>query len=162
MPDIHIEIDSGASKRLLTAGKYCKSDIVVTCSGGGESGSELADSIVNRTIDRIVSNVSGQIGMSAFAQCQQLEYAEFKNYVQIKATAFSLCGSLKTLIFRADEVCPLLVTTAFSKSAIENKTGYVYVPKTIVEQYKEATNWSTYASQIRAIEDYPEITGGAS
>lgn len=25
---------------------------------------------------------------------------------------------------------------------------------------KVATNWSTFAEQFRAIEDYPEITGG--
>lgn len=36
-----------------------------------------------------------------------------------------------------------------------------YVPTSLVETYKSATNWSTYAEQIRAIEDYPEITGGA-
>lgn len=35
-----------------------------------------------------------------------------------------------------------------------------YVPSTIVDGYKSETNWSTYAAQIRAIEDYPEICGG--
>ena len=40
------------------------------------------------------------------------------------------------------------------------KTGYIYVPRALVNSYKAATNWSTFASQIRAIEDYPDITGG--
>ena len=37
-----------------------------------------------------------------------------------------------------------------------------YVPTSLVEAYKSATNWSACAEQIRAIEDYPEITGGAT
>jgi hypothetical protein len=44
---------------------------------------------------------------------------------------------------------------------IANGEGYIYVPASMVDSYKSASNWSTYAAQIRAIEDYPEITGGA-
>ena len=45
-------------------------------------------------------------------------------------------------------------------TVIASGTGYVYVPSALVNSYKSATNWSTYADQIRAIEDYPDITGG--
>lgn len=38
MSEFSVEIASGNSKRLLTAGKYCDRDIVVTTSGGGGSG----------------------------------------------------------------------------------------------------------------------------
>lgn len=34
MADIQINVDGGTSKRLLTAGKYCDKDIVVTATGG--------------------------------------------------------------------------------------------------------------------------------
>ena len=44
---------------------------------------------------------------------------------------------------------------------LSNERVYVYVPKALVGAYKSATNWSTYANQIRAIEDYPDITGGS-
>lgn len=37
--------------------------------------------------------------------------------------------------------------------------GWIYVPRSAVNTYKTAANWSTYASRIRAIEDYPEICG---
>jgi hypothetical protein len=43
---------------------------------------------------------------------------------------------------------------------VANGTGYIYVPAALIEDYKAATNWSLYADQFRAIEDYPEITGG--
>lgn len=45
---------------------------------------------------------------------------------------------------------------------MKSGTGYIYVPAALVDSYKAATNWSTYADQIRAIEDYPDITGGAA
>jgi len=32
--------------------------------------------------------------------------------------------------------------------------GYIYVPAALIEEYKSATNWSTYATQFRALEDY--------
>lgn len=37
MSEISITIDGGTSKRLLTAGKYCDRDIVVTATGGGST-----------------------------------------------------------------------------------------------------------------------------
>lgn len=46
-----------------------------------------------------------------------------------------------------------------SKKKNEN-VGYIYVPEKIKYYYTTATNWTTYASNIRAIEDYPEICGG--
>lgn len=41
MSDINIEVAGGTSIRLLTAGKYCDKNIVITASGGGESGGRL-------------------------------------------------------------------------------------------------------------------------
>ena len=44
MADIEITVDAGASKRLLTAGKYCDKNILVTATEGGESTS-MADGL---------------------------------------------------------------------------------------------------------------------
>lgn len=38
MSEINITVEGGTSKRLLTAGKYCDRDIVVTAEGGGGGG----------------------------------------------------------------------------------------------------------------------------
>ena len=35
-----------------------------------------------------------------------------------------------------------------------------YIMVKATKDYRRATNWSNYASQFRAIEDYPEICGG--
>jgi hypothetical protein len=51
-------------------------------------------------------------------------------------------------------MCPLWNKNSFDSSSIAKGTGYVYVPRSLVDSYKSATNWSTYANQFRALEDY--------
>lgn len=79
----------------------------------------------------------------------------------ISANAFFNCPAVDALIIRTGSVCSLANTNAISGTKIGSGTGYVYVPFALVNSYKAATNWSTYAAQFRAIEDYPEICGGA-
>ena len=43
MADIEITVDGGTSKRLLTAGKYCDKNILVTATGGGGGDPEPPD-----------------------------------------------------------------------------------------------------------------------
>ena len=101
-------------------------------------------------------------GRYEFLTCFKITYIDASSATSIGQNTFDGCGSLKTLIIRSDSVCTLSATSAFNGSGISKGTGFIYVPDNLVEQYKTATNWSTYADQIRAIEDYPEITGGAT
>ena len=70
---------------------------------------------------------------------------------------FSTCISLETLINRYPKVSTLSSVSTLSGTAIGRGEGYIYVPRALVEKYKVATNWSVYADQFRAIEDYPDI-----
>ena len=54
-------------------------------------------------------------------------------------------------------MCELDEISVFSNTPISNGTGYIYVPKALIESYQAHEKWSAYASQFRAIEDYPEI-----
>lgn len=65
-----------------------------------------------------------------------------------------------TLIIRTPTVCNASNSQILANNCFANGTAFVYVPSNLVDSYKSATNWSKYADQIRAIEDYPEITGG--
>ena len=102
------------------------------------------------------------VPQNCFYSCGAVKKADLGAAKSIGASAFSYCATLTTLILRrTDAICTLANTTnALKDTPIENGTGYVYVPATLVETYKTATNWATYANQFRAIEDYPEITGG--
>lgn len=102
-----------------------------------------------------------RVGTQAFQNCISLKKADFNVLARINIWAFNVCRALEALIIRTNSVCILGGINAFANnSGIMAGTGYVYVPSTLVNDYKAATNWSTYAEQIRAIEDYPDITGG--
>ena len=73
--------------------------------------------------------------------------------------AFRACSSLSVAILRSTTMCELDDTSVFSDTPISKGTGYIYVPKALIESYQAHEKWSTYASQFRAIEDYPEICG---
>ena len=99
------------------------------------------------------------IPYAAFERCDSLIKADFTNVTSIGSSAFYEATVLETVILRGSNVATL-ASPVFSKTPIANGTGYIYVPSTLVAAYKNATNWATYADQIRAIEDYPSITGG--
>jgi hypothetical protein len=103
----------------------------------------------------------------SMASAVSLTTIDLPKATSIGGEAFYNNPSLNTLILRnTDAVCYLGGANAFTGTAIAKRNGYIYVPKIMadgsdgVEAYKAATNWSTFADQIRAIEDYPDICGG--
>lgn len=96
----------------------------------------------------------------AFYGCKALVKADFAKLGAISYSDFQNCSALEALILRKTTVCTLVASDVFNGSGIKSGIGYIYVPSNLVNSYESASNWSTYASQIRAIEDYPEITGG--
>lgn len=108
-----------------------------------------------------------------FYECHNLEKVDLGNCHQFYMyDQFKNCKKLTILILRKNTVCQLFYSpvtnpdndySAFKGTPIVDQSlgeGYVYVPKTLVNEYKNATNWTVIADRIRAIEDYPEITGG--
>lgn len=110
------------------------------------------------------------IGSRAFANCQLLQKIIISNKnaattgigknASINAGAFMSCGNLAALIIKHPAVIPLSNSNALSGTPIETSSARIYVPRSLVSAYKEATNWSVYAAKIYAIEDYASITGG--
>ena len=136
--------------------------------------------LLDRTIASYNSNSLKSVGYRAFFECRNMHHVDFPSVKSVADNAFysstlttadfgevtniygaAFRGSnLKTLILRGKSVCVLESTNAFRSTPIYKQTGYIYVPSALVDSYKSGTNWSTYATQIRAIEDYPEICGG--
>lgn len=85
----------------------------------------------------------------------------FDVITHIAQKTFSACASFETLILATPTLATLANVNAFDSTPIKSGTGYIYVSQALIEQYKVATNWITFAEQFRAIEDYPEICGGA-
>ena len=97
------------------------------------------------------------INASAFYNCTALNQVDLPVATQL-TYPFTGCNALTALILRnAESVC---AWSPYGSGPIQSGVCYIYVPAALVDSYKAATNWSTYADQIRAIEDYPEICGG--
>lgn len=97
---------------------------------------------------------------SALCNCGNLTYVDLPSCVEIAQKAFFQSTKLVTLILRSNTMCVLKNVSAFDAgweggwTGIKRGDGYVYVPRALVDSYKAASNWSTYAAQFRALEDY--------
>lgn len=152
------------------------SDFVNTVDIVGDEA--LSNSIIDRTISEIADNILTSVGQSAFRTCSALVMVNFPNVTSTGIAAFYSCSSLSkadfascvsfgnnsfygcaaltALILRNSEQVSSIVGN-LAGTAIATGTGYIYVPAALVDAYKSTTGWSTYASQIRAIEDYPDV-----
>lgn len=86
-----------------------------------------------------------------FYGCSKLASLSLPCCNNIGVQAFMNASTLTSLTLGANSVATLQNTNAFTGTPIESGTGYIYVPSDLVESYKSANNWSTYASQIMAI-----------
>lgn len=86
---------------------------------------------------------------------------DFTNKLTIPANAFNGSSNFSHLVLRSNELCPLSDVNAFAGTPISVKLGYIYVPADLVDTYKAATNWSTFADQILPLTAYPATVSGS-
>lgn len=130
------------------------------------------DKITSISLPNIIN-----ISSNAFSNCYGLKIVSVPNATNIYSGAFSNCRSLiKTIIgINNTNIINLSSATMFNfcyhivgkADSIYNpngdKDGFIYVPNTLVADYRTATNWSTYASQIMpwvaTVEELANIDG---
>ena len=98
------------------------------------------------------------VDASAFAECDSLSLASFPVCANIGYAAFMSCYNLLNLYLASTSVCELIYSNAFTSTPIGGYTastggvyGSIFVPASLVDSYKSATNWATYADRITAI-----------
>lgn len=71
----------------------------------------------------------------------------------------SAYSKISALILRQNRLVTLSSTSTFNYCWIKTETdkGFVYVPDELVEEYKAATNWSTFANKIKPLSEYEEV-----
>lgn len=93
-----------------------------------------------------------------FRDCSSLEYADVGSVQSLQTESFKNCTSLNYLILRRTQGSTPYTTmsnsNALSTSRLATGEGFILVPSSLMETYKTATNWSVYAGQFRALEDY--------
>ena len=110
------------------------------------AGREDISTLINGTLTNVTSDVTS-IRDYAFYGCSSITDATFPLVTSIGAYAFYGCTSLVALYIgvHSDTVCSLSNSNAIPSSVTD-----IYVPETLVESYKVATNWSDFADKIKA------------
>ena len=75
----------------------------------------------------------------------------------ITTYVFRYCYAFETLILGGETMNTLSNTNAFQNAGRDAPSGLsIYVPNNLVNAYKGATNWATYANQIKPMSEAPE------
>lgn len=113
------------------------------------------DSCENLALTELPSGITN-INRDSFYKCANIEklIVNSTELYKIDYNAFSSCSKLSTLAFPNVTSVPTIPNTGvFASTPIKSGTGYIYVPDTLVDSFKTATNWSTYADQIKPISE---------
>lgn len=118
------------------------------------------------------------VGQYAFTYCTALKELSLPSATNIEAFAFQNCSMLtvvelgaanglqsnvftntninKLILRRTDTITTNNSTAVFNNTPMSRGEGHIYVPDHLMEQYKTATNWSTYADQIKPLSELNE------
>ena len=100
------------------------------------------------------------IGGSSFSNCTNLKTIDVGGAVTALSSKFiSGASKMEAIILRGITAVPKLGASTFTSTRVATGYCYIYVPKSLEATVKVASNWSTYANMIRAIEDYPDVCG---
>lgn len=91
---------------------------------------------------------------SCLRSCTKLERVDLGAATSIVRAAFTDSTALETLIIRTETLCTIAdASVTLRGSKIAAGTGYIYVPDELVDSYKAATNWVSFAAQIKGISE---------
>lgn len=112
-------------------------------------------SLVEVCLPSLIAFVGNNPGQT-FENCKALKLVDLPVCLHMPVyDTFTNCSALVAVVLRnTTKVCTLGFTGSFSNTPIAAGSGYIYVPGVLIDSYKAATNWSTYATQFRALEDY--------
>ena len=89
----------------------------------------------------------------AFERCINLLYVFLDQVTNLQTSAFELCRQLAAVVLgNENSVATLTLATNITLS----QNLIFYVPDNLVNEYKSATNWQTFASRIKGISELPQ------
>ena len=103
------------------------------------------------SLSQISLPVCNKIDTFAFDGCTSLSQISLPMCSFISRYAFYSCSSLSTITIGYSSVCSLDGSSVFNGTKITSSTGSIYVPASLVDVYKSATNWSQYSNRIYSI-----------
>ena len=94
---------------------------------------------------------------AAFSTCYELITVSLSTITSIAAGVFSKCYNLISLYLMSPSVCTLNNSNAFTSTPIggystsAKRYGSIFVPASLVDAYKTATNWTYFANRFVGI-----------
>lgn len=102
------------------------------------------------SLSQISLPVCSYISLGVFQGCYSLSQVSLPICSYIGSGVFTNCLSLSRITIGYSDVCSL-GSNVFLNTKITSSTGSIYVPASLVNAYKSATNWSAYSNRIFAI-----------
>ena len=93
------------------------------------------------------------IAAFAFQNCTKLTKVDFTKVNALQSNVFTNTNMTTVILRRTDTITTNNSTAVFNNTPISRGEGFIYVADNLVEQYKAATNWATYANQIKPISE---------
>ena len=101
------------------------------------------------------AGMTGSIGAYTFTNCSKLTSLTLPAGVTSISTQAFYGSTLRQLVIqRTAGVVTLANVDAFGNSGITATTGDIYVPDALVDTYKTAANWVTFADRIQPLSAY--------
>jgi hypothetical protein len=85
-----------------------------------------------------------QIGRNCFTSCSTLQEVYFEGNTALGYQTFSNCKNLTKIVYKNATSVPSCDSTTFDSSAVASDTCFIYVPDTLLEEWKTTSNWSCY------------------
>lgn len=167
LTDVYFPYATTKSGYVFRGQKYLSNVYLPLLEGVGGLYFGFCTSLINIELPKLQT-----IENEVFSGCSSLEKVdmgrtnESSNNPYIGQSVFLNCSSLKTFIIRNSKVATLLNSNTFNGTPIATSTteGYVYVRLSLVENYRDATNWITYKNKIMPIDllegNYVEVDLG--
>ena len=113
--------------------------------------SQVSLPVCNYIADGIFAG-GGLNNRGTFYNCSLLTQVDLPMCSYIGSDAFRGCDNLSIITIGYSSICSLKNTGVFAATSITSSTGSIYVPASLVDSYKSATNWSYFSNRIFPIE----------
>ena len=100
------------------------------------------------SLSQISLPMCNYIDSYAFNNCGSLSQLSLPVCSYIGSFAFGYCSSLSIITLEYSTVCSISTSEILYQTPIASGTGSIYVPTSLVDAYKSATNWSYFSTLI--------------